>query len=210
MPRRDLINRYWQETSSVDRWQFEFIYDWITPSSTVLDLGCGDGTLLARLKEGKLCKVVGVDISPLAIEKARSKGVEAYVHDLDEPLPFDDRSFDYVILCEVLEHLYDPIFALKEGLRVARRAMIISIPNYGYIKYRLYLLLKGRVPVIKGKMNWMNVFNNDHIRLFSFADFKEALKQLDINIRIGRIKSWPFNLWRNLLSNVIVMYLEII
>lgn len=125
---------------------------------SVLDLGCGDGLLFGLLGT-KIEKGVGLDISPEAVRKAVGKGFDARVHSFDDPLPFEHSTFDHVVLLDVLEHVYDPTSLLREAARVAKKSVIISVPNFSSLPARLQTLL-GRVPENnrpnKGHIYWFN------------------------------------------------------
>jgi SAM-dependent methyltransferase len=94
----------------------------------VVDLGCGFGSYGARLQEAGR-RVVGVDLDPAFVEETRSRGVEALVADVTST-PFDDRSFDSAILFEVLEHIPQPERVLREALRIVRRNVLVTVPNF--------------------------------------------------------------------------------
>lgn len=111
---------------------------------TTLDLGCGDGTLLALLSKRGISGI-GLDLSEKAVSLARGRGLDCRVSDLTEPLPFADRSFENVLLVDVLEHLYSPDHLLKEAARVSSRFIYISTPNFVSLPARLQVL-RGRVP----------------------------------------------------------------
>jgi len=173
---------YSKGDNKTNRIEFEIIASMVEYNSSVLDLGCGDGTLGEKLIKERNCKVVGIDISKVAVEYAKRKGVNAIVGDLDEPLNFGDNTFDYVILCDVLEHLFDPIFALKEALRVSKKYVIVAFPNFAYLPARFELLFMGRFP--RYPLFGYKWYNTQHIRLFSYKDFKEVLKELNFNIKV--------------------------
>jgi methionine biosynthesis protein MetW len=126
---------------------------------SVLDLGCGDGILLSRLgkKNPGSC---GLDISPEAVKRCAAQGIAAEVFDFSaEALPFPDASFDYVVMLDVLEHVYDPARLLSEAARVSRASLIISVPNFNSLPARIQVLV-GRVPENntprKGHIYWFN------------------------------------------------------
>lgn len=121
----------------------QIIADAVGPGS-VLDLGCGDGTLLALLAKRGIGGV-GLDLSEKAVAIAHERGLDCRVHDLTEPLPFPDKSFDAVLIIDVLEHLYRPDQLLTEAARVAVQYVYISTPNFASLPARLQVL-RGRVP----------------------------------------------------------------
>lgn len=126
---------------------------------SVLDLGCGDGTLLDSLRlRGN--DVEGLDISLEAIKKCKTKGHKAEHFDFSEgKLPYADNSFDYVVMLDVLEHLYDPDTLLAEAKRVSRQFVVLSVPNFSSLPARLQVFL-GHVPENnrrgKGHIFWFN------------------------------------------------------
>lgn len=196
------------------RKEFDIIIDMVESNSTVLDLGCGDGSLGEELMKRKKCKVFGIDISEVAVKHARRKGINARVGNLEEPLDFEDNSFEYVILCDVLEHLFDPLFTLKEAFRVSKKYVIVAFPNFAYFKSRLELLFFGIFP--KSPLFGYDWYNSQHIRLFSYKDFLKALKDLNFNVRIVRrgyisnniIPKFFLRIASNLLAGVCVLKLE--
>lgn len=126
---------------------------------SVLDLGCGDGMLLDSLKLRRN-NVEGIDISQEAVKKCKVKGHKAELFDFsDGKLPYADNHFDYVVVLDVLEHLYDPDTLLAEAKRVSRQFVILSVPNFSSLPARLQVIL-GYVPENnrrgKGHVFWFN------------------------------------------------------
>ncbi len=122
----------------------------IQPGEKVLDLGCGDGTLLKHLMETRNIVGRGVELSEQGVLACVRKGVSVRQGDLHEGLgDYPDQSFDTVILSYTIPYLNDPEFIIKEMLRIGRRA-IVSFPNWGHWRCRLSLLLTGRIPVTPG------------------------------------------------------------
>ena len=126
---------------------------------SVLDIGCGDGFLLKKLLEkNKNIKAIGLDISPVALEKAKENGINCMSLDITEKLPFDDNSFDSILLLDVLEHMLQPFLVLKEAVRVAGKYVYISVPNFVSLPARLQVL-SGKVPenntLRKGHIFWV-------------------------------------------------------
>jgi len=210
-----LLNEVYEDHSgNTWRKEFDIIIDMVENNSTVLDLGCGDGSLGGELMKRKKCKIVGIDISEVAVEYARRKGIDARVGNLEEPLDFEDNSFDHVILCDVLEHLFDPLFTLKEAFRVSKKYVIVAFPNFAYFKSRLELMFLGIFP--RTPLFGYNWYNSQHIRLFSYKDFLKALKELNFNVKIIRreyisntiIPKFFLRIAPNLLASICVLKLE--
>ncbi|MBN1520889.1 MAG: methionine biosynthesis protein MetW, partial [Candidatus Aureabacteria bacterium] len=133
------------------RTDLEIISGLVHEGASVLDLGCGDGCLLKKLKDEKMIIARGVDISEENIISCITKGISVFQGDLDEGLvDYADSSFDYVILAQTLQVVRKPRMILNEALRIGKKA-IVSIPNFGYWQIRLKLLLTGRMP----KLNFL-------------------------------------------------------
>ena len=151
-------NLRWSSHDSTLGFNHESALEMIEGGS-VLDLGCGDGMLLDSLKlRGNNAE--GVDISPEAIKKCKVKGHKVELFDFsDSKLPHADNSFDYVVMLDVLEHLYNPDSLLTEAKRVSRRFMVLSVPNFSSLPARFQVFL-GKVPENnrrgKGHVFWFN------------------------------------------------------
>jgi len=132
----------------------------IIDAGSVLDLGCGDGFFLKSLGP-QFNRLKGLDISEEAVKKARDKDIDAEVFDFaNDPLPCENSSFDTVVMLDILEHLYSPQNLLKEAKRVAKKSIIIGVPNFNSLPARIQTLL-GRVPEnntpSKGHIYWFNI-----------------------------------------------------
>ncbi len=144
----------------------------INNNSKVLDLGCGDGSLLYYLKTEKQVIPYGVEISEKGIENCISKGVPVFHGDIDEGLSdYKDKSFDYVILSQTLQVVKKPYKVLREMLRVGKKC-IVSFPNFGYFAIRFYLLFNGKMPRVKLlPYNWYDTPNIHHLTIKDFYHF---------------------------------------
>ena len=156
------------------------IQQWIQPQANVLDLGCGDGTLLAHLRDTKNVFGYGLEINQDQILECVKNNVNVIEQDLDQGLDnFDNNSFDVVIMTQALQAVHYPDRVIDDILRVGKEC-IITFPNFGHWRCRLYLALRGRMPVSKTlPYTW---YNTPNIHLCTFKDF-EALcfrKQLKI------------------------------
>jgi methionine biosynthesis protein MetW len=160
------------------------IEDWIALNSRVLDLGCGDGTLLSRLTENKKIDGIGVEISQDMIVKCLSKGISVYQADIDHGLSqWDELSFDYVILTATLQVIHRPHHVINEMLRVGRCG-VISVSNFGFFTNRFDIMLKGRMTKeMRLTLDW---HDTPVIRFVCLSEFKKSLKDMGIEILDAR------------------------
>jgi methionine biosynthesis protein MetW len=150
------------------RADFSTIAGWITPGARVLDLGCGDGSLLTHLRESRGASGYGIEIDDAGVLASIGNGVNVLQSDLESGLAgFDDQSFDSVILSQTLQAMRKIEAIVDEMLRVGREA-IISFPNFGHWSHRLQVLA-GRMPVSNRlPYQW---FDTPNIHLCTVADF---------------------------------------
>ena len=155
----------------VARKDFDIISEWIKPNSRILDLGCGDGSLLKLLNEKRNVTGYGIDNSMEKIIKSFDNGINIINTNINENLKyFSSNKFNYVVLAQSLQVVDNPVSLIKEMLRVGNEA-IISFPNMGYWKSRLYLLLKGEMPITDDlPYSWHSTPN---IHLCTINDFKK-------------------------------------
>ena len=171
--------------------RFELVEQWLENGSNVLDVGVGDGSVAEYMMRRKQMKVCGLDISRIACEKARLKGIDAQVYDINKGLGLQDNvSYDYIHLSEVLEHLVYPQRILLEATRHVKKGVVVTLPNSGYIKWRIHLI-RGYAP--------RQSFT--HLHMWSIKDFKIFCKNLDIKILAFRTFLPTFLLrFRNLIA----------
>ena len=152
--------------------EFKIISELIEKNSRVLDVGCGDGTLMKFLNNEKNVDTRGLEISKNNVQNCISKGLSVIEGNAEKDLyQFTDLSFDYAVLSQTLQAFYNPEKVIDELLRVANRA-IVTIPNFGYWKVRLHLLLKGTMPVTKALPNeWYNTPNLHMCTIKDFVNF---------------------------------------
>ncbi|MCD8139496.1 MAG: methionine biosynthesis protein MetW [Planctomycetaceae bacterium] len=161
-------------------WQYELIADLVPEGASVLDLGCGEGNLLARLTREKGARVQGVELDANNVEVCVEKGVPVIQADLDLGLSvFPDESFEYVILEETLQTLRRPDIIIAEMRRVGGRG-IVTFPNFGFWKVRLDLAVRGRMPVT----GWLphRWYQTPNIHLFTIRDFLDYADEIGMNI----------------------------
>jgi methionine biosynthesis protein MetW len=160
------------------------ILDFVTPSSSVLDLGCGSGDLLSLLIKEKQVKAQGIEIDDKAIFECVAKGLSVFHDDIDTGLPeYGDKSFDSVILNQSLQQVKKPEEVLRESRRVGKK-VIIGIPNFAYIRARCQIFFSGRVPVTPSlPFEW---YNTPNLHFLSILDFTEYCKKQKIVIEETR------------------------
>jgi methionine biosynthesis protein MetW len=158
---------------------FAAIAGWISLESSVLDLGCGDGTLLHYLKETRRTTGYGVEIDDASVLACVKNGVNVVQSDLERGLSgFEDNSFDYVVLSQTLQAMKNSEIIMREMLRVGREG-IVTFPNFGYWKNRLEVL-RGRMPVSENlPYEW---FDTPNVHLCTVADFERFCSERNIRI----------------------------
>ncbi len=166
--------------NTVERPDHKIIIELIEPQSRVLDLGCGDGELLYRLKTQKDCRVTGIEIDEQAIFKCIERGVTISQGDIDSGLEdYSDKRFDYVILNESLQEVRNPERVILEACRVGKK-VIVGIPNFCNISARFQVFFLGKVPVTK----WLPYkwYNTPNIRFLSLKDFRHFCAEKNVSI----------------------------
>ncbi len=158
-----------------ERSDFAVIGRLVAPGSRVLDLGCGEGELLAWLKQHKNVTARGVEISPAQVRRAIARGVSAFQGDLNEGLAdFPDGVFDYVILSQTLQEIRDPVHVIHDMLRVGKHA-VVSFPNFGHWNVRATMLFQGRSPRTRAfPYEW---YETPNIHFLSVNDFEALAAQ---------------------------------
>ncbi|MBF0235043.1 MAG: methionine biosynthesis protein MetW [Desulfamplus sp.] len=171
------------------RFDLRMIASWIEPQSKVLGLGCGEGDLLHYLKHNKKVKETGIEIKESRVAKCIEKGLSVLQGDINEEIEdYPDGSFDYAILSQTLQQVYEPDDLIRSMLRVARRG-IVSFPNFSHWRIRMQLLGTGYVPKTEElPYEW---YNTPNIRVLSLMDFRKFAAQVGFNI----IKEAPINTW---------------
>ena len=149
--------------------EFKIISNLIENNTSVLDVGCGDGTLMEFLKSNKKIDIRGIEISKINIQKCVAKGLTVIEGDAEKDLvQFPNASFDFVILSQTLQAFLNPEIVINELLRVGKKA-IVTLPNFGFWKVRLHLLTKGTMPITKNLPDeW---YNTPNIHMCTIKDF---------------------------------------
>lgn len=171
-------------TQTPGRPDFDVIAAWVEPGHRVLDLGCGDGTLLRWLREIRGVQGWGVEIDPANVLAAIRNGVNVIQSDLDQGLrDFADDAFDHVVLSRTLQTVRHTEGILREMLRVGREA-VVSFPNFAYWK-NLRSVLDGRMPVSEDlPYQW---YDSPNVRFFTLLDFEALCEQMGLRIRERRV-----------------------
>lgn len=157
------------------RSDYAIIGQLVDPKTRVLDLGCGEGELLAWLKEHKHVDARGVELTGTRVQKAIARGVSVYQGDLESALgDYPKGAFDYVILSQTLQETRDPLHVLREMLRIGTRA-IVAFPNFGHWTVRLSHLLTGRAP--KTELFPHDWYDSPNIHFLTVLDFETLAKR---------------------------------
>jgi len=160
--------------------EFKIIANLIDKETRVLDVGCGDGTLMEFLRINKQIDIRGIEISKINVQKCIGKGLTVIEGDAEKDLSqFPDGSFDFVILSQTLQAFLNPEKVISELLRVGKKA-IVTIPNFGYWKVRLHLLIKGTMPVTRSLPDeW---YNTPNLHMCTIKDFFNFCENRKINL----------------------------
>ena len=194
--------------------EFQIISELIENNKRVLDVGCGDGTLMKYLKDNKNIDTRGLEISKNNVQLCISKGLSVIEGNAEKDLKqFPNSSFDYVILSQTLQAFYNPEKVINDLLRVANKA-IVTIPNFGYWKVRIHLLFKGTMPVTKHLPNeW---YNTPNLHMCTIKDFVNFCKKKNISLfeslalhnrKVTKISNNNLN-FKNLLSELGIFLIE--
>ena len=194
--------------------EFKIISDLIDENSHVLDVGCGDGILMEYLVKEKKVNIRGIEISKTKVQNCIAKGLTIIEGNAEEDLKqFPDKTFDYVVLSQTLQAFLNPEKVINELLRIGKQA-IVTIPNFGYWKIRLHLLLKGTMPVTRTLPDeW---YNTPNIHLCTIKDFVYFSKAKNFKLsksialrsnQLSYIKDGNLNL-KNLSSNLGIFLIE--
>ncbi|TVP41702.1 methionine biosynthesis protein MetW [Candidatus Nitrosocosmicus arcticus] len=184
-------DKYHSNVSTGKLLRFELIKNWVIPDSTILDVGVGDGLMSELFVKNKNASILGMDISNVACEKAKERGIPVVVKDINNGLCLnEDEFYDYILLIEVIEHTIYPQKILQDALAHCKKGVIVTIPNSAYIKWRIQLM-RGFSP--------RQSFT--HLHYWSINDFKIFCRKLDIEILDSKFSLPPWLLrFNNLLA----------
>ncbi len=183
-------------SADVVKLEYDIITGWVEEKSSVLDLGCGNGDLSARLANEKKAVVQGIEIDEQAVYKCVAKGISVLHGDIDTGLAdYGNKSFDYVILSESFQQVKKPAPVLEEALRVGKK-VVVSFPNFVHYSARWQLFFEGTVPVTPSlPFDW---YDTPNLHFLSIKDFQWFCRKRGITIeksgfvgRGGRVKLIP-------------------
>jgi methionine biosynthesis protein MetW len=167
-------------TSSGIRYDLQLVASWIPKGARVLGLGCGDGALLHHLTVNKQAQCTGIEIDEDCVASCIAKGLSVLQGDINEEIQdYPDDAFDYVILAQTLQQIYDPAPLIRDMLRIGRRG-VVSFPNFSHWRVRLMLALTGHAPITPQlPYQWHDTPN---IRVITLADFRRYARQVGFTI----------------------------
>lgn len=180
------------------RFDLQIIASWVEPHSRVLDLGCGEGDLLLYLKKHKNVVGTGIEHDEAKVAQCIEKGVSVLQGDINEEvLDYPDDTFDYVILSQTLQQVYEPAVLIESILKIGKKS-VVSFPNFSHWLVRLQLLFSGYAPVTRQlPYQW---YDTPNIRVITLNDFRRfsktvgfsILKQAAISVQSRKGKSIAF------------------
>ena len=161
--------------------EFKVIADLLPNNTRVLDVGCGDGSLIRLLNQEKQIEVRGLELNQENVQECIHKGLPVIQGNAETELhQFPDKSFDYVVLSQTLQAFYEPEKVLRNLLRIGK-SVVISIPNFGFWKVRIKLLFFGEMPVTKTLPNtW---YNTPNLHMCTIKDLFNFCDEKKINIK---------------------------
>lgn len=177
--------------TNTERADFDLIASWVKPHERVLDLGCGDGSLLKRLIAERGAYGYGIEREEAGVQAAIAQGINVIQGDLEQGLSgFDDGTFSHVVLSRTLQTVKHSEHLLTEMLRVGKEA-VVSFPNFAYWKNRM-AVMQGRMPVSEDlPYEW---FDTPNLRFFTILDFESLCSKMELVIRERQVLDEQGNL----------------
>ena len=162
------------------RYDLQIIASWIEPGSRVLDLGCGAGDLLRFLIKHKQVKGSGIEHDEGKVADCIAKGLSVLQGDINqEVLDYPDNTYDYVILSQTLQQVYEPDTLIRSMMRIGKKG-IVSFPNFSHWRCRLQLLTSGYAPITRQlPYEW---YNTPNIRVITIKDFRKFVHEVGFHI----------------------------
>jgi len=183
------------------RFDLQVIASWIEPKAKIIDLGCGEGDLLAYLQKNKQVRGTGIERQEAKAAQCIRKGLSVLQGDINEEvLDYQDNTFDYAILSQTLQQVYNPAQLIQALLRISRK-VIVSFPNFGNWSIRLQVFLSGCAPKTKElPYDWHDTPN---IRVITINDFRKFAKNIGFDI----VKEVAINTHHHDMRGNIIKYL---
>jgi methionine biosynthesis protein MetW len=201
--------RYEWKDDLCERPEYPIIVGWVARGSRVLDLGCGNGSLLRVLRHEKAVRCAGIELSPSGVIACQAHQLEVRQGSIDEELAeVPTQAIDYAICNVTLQMVMRPEVTLREMARVAR-FQIVSFPNFAYLANRLELMLLGRMPR-RGLFGY-DWYDTGHIHQLSVADLLRTIRPLGLVVRDAvYLGAAPLlaRLWPNLFATEAILLLE--
>ena len=166
--------------NGIIRFDLQIIASWIEPGTKVLDLGCGEGDLLYFLKNHKQVDGTGIERAEAKVAQCIEKGLSVLQGDINEEvLDYPDNTFDFVIVSQTLQQVYEPDKLIKALLRIGKKG-IVSFPNFSHWGVRLQLLRTGYAPITRQlPYEW---YDTPNIRVITIKDFRKFSKEVGFKI----------------------------
>lgn len=166
--------------NGIIRFDLQILASWIEPGSKVLDLGCGEGDLLYFLKKHKQVDGTGIERAEAKVAQCIEKGLSVLQGDINEEvLDYPDNTFDYVIVSQTLQQVYEPDKLIKALLHIGEK-VIVSFPNFSHWGVRLQLLSSGYAPITRQlPYEW---YDTPNIRVITIKDFRKFSKEMGFKI----------------------------